>query len=420
MNICLEKQLHSLKLIGERLHHLQMHDAITILRSSFSIPKLLHILRTSPAFSSPLLKSWDQLLMATVSRITNIDFNCVKSSWLQATLPVNTGGLGFRSASILAPSAFLASADGASEIMQQLLPNHLSSVPYLDRDRALSRWKHNVPEDTPIPSVTIRQKSWDQPTVQHQFDTLLDQCTDEISRSRLLGASSRESGAWLNAPPVSSLGLRLPNDAIRVAIGLRVGAPICLPHTCSSCGKPADKFGHHGLSCRSSQGRIPRHQMLNDIIHRSLASSNISSRLEPSGLYRADGKRPDGVTLIPWSDGKFLVWDATCVDTFCDSHISTSAREAGGAAALAERDKSRKYSHLDRSYLFQPIAVETCGSMGPDSLCFLRDLGRRLKSSTGEPQSFTYMLQRLSVAIQLGNTSSVLGTLEQPNLQCID
>ena len=199
-----------------------------------------------------------------------------------------------------------------------------------------------------------------------------------------------------------------------------MGAPICLPHTCSSCGKPADKFGHHGLSCRSSQGRIPRHQMLNDIIHRSLASSNISSRLEPSGLYRADGKRPDGVTLIPWADGKFLVWDATCVDTFCDSHISISAREAGGAAALAERDKSRKYSHLDRSYLFQPIAVETCGSMGPDSLCFLRDLGRRLKSSTGEPQSFTYMLQRLSVAIQLGNTSSVLGTLEQPNLQCID
>ena len=166
----------------------------------------------------------------------------------------------------------------------------------------------------PIQSITIRQKSWDQPTVQQQFDTLLDQCTDEISRSQLLGASSREYGDWLNAPPVS-------NNAIRVGIGLRVGALICLPHTCGSCGKPADKFGHHGLSCRSSQGRIPRHQMLNDIIHRSLASSNISSRLEPSGLYRADGKRPDGVTLIPWSDGKFLVWDATCMDTFCDSHV---------------------------------------------------------------------------------------------------
>ena len=199
-----------------------------------------------------------------------------------------------------------------------------------------------------------------------------------------------------------------------------MGAPICLPHTCSSCGKPADKFGHHSLSCWSSQGRIPRHQMLNDIIHRSLASSNISSRLEPSGLYGADGRWPDGVTLIPWSDGKFLVWDATCVDTFCDSHMSTSAGEAGCAAALAERDKSRKYILTGLTCFNHAIAVETCGSIVPGSLHFLRDLGRRLKSSTREPQSLTCMLQRLSVAIQLGNTSSVLGTLGQPRLQCID
>ena len=100
--------------------------------------------------------------------------------------------------------------------------------------------------------------------------------------------------------------------------------------------------------------------------------------------------------------------------------IYTSAREAGGAAALAERDKSRKYSHLDRSYLFQPIAVKPVGRWVqiPCASCMI--LAVDFKFSTGEPQSFTYMLQRLSVAIQLGNTSSVLGTLEQPSLQCID
>ena len=37
----------------------------------------------------------------------------------------------------------------------------------------------------------------------------------------------------------------------------------------------------------------------------------IEQRLELSGLYRANGKRPDGVSLIPWIEGKFLVWDAT-------------------------------------------------------------------------------------------------------------
>ena len=73
---------------------------------------------------------------------------------------------------------------------------------------------------------------------------------------------------------------------------------------------------------------------------------------------------------------KFLVWDVTCiyaiVDTFCSSCRSALAKEAGGTAAIAEREKARKYEHLDRSYSFQPIAVETCGSMTPDSLCFLR------------------------------------------------
>ena len=112
MDICLEVQHHQLKMIGERLCHLQTHDTITILRHSFSIPKLLHILRTSPTFTSPLLVSWDNLLMSIVSRITNINFRMGDSSWLQATLPVKSGVLGFRSASNLAPSAVLASADG--------------------------------------------------------------------------------------------------------------------------------------------------------------------------------------------------------------------------------------------------------------------------------------------------------------------
>ena len=45
------------QLIGERPHHLHAHDAHTLLWHSFSIPKLLHVLRTSPAFQTPLLIS---------------------------------------------------------------------------------------------------------------------------------------------------------------------------------------------------------------------------------------------------------------------------------------------------------------------------------------------------------------------------
>jgi hypothetical protein len=36
------------------------------------------------------------------------------------------------------------------------------------------------------------------------------------------------------------------------------------------------------------------------IINRSLTSIHINSTLEPNKLSRDDGKRPDGMTLVPW------------------------------------------------------------------------------------------------------------------------
>ena len=69
--------------------------------------------------------------------------------------------------------------------------------------------------------------------------------------------------------------------------------------------------GWHGLSCKKSGARILRHNALNDLIHRALTKSGVPSTKEPPGLFRADGKRPDGVTQIPWEAGKCLAWDVT-------------------------------------------------------------------------------------------------------------
>ena len=42
-----------------------------------------------------------------------------------------------------------------------------------------------------------------------------------------------------------------------------------------------------------------------------MGSLNLPSMLLPRGLYRTDGKRPDGLTMIPWGMRKKLVWDVT-------------------------------------------------------------------------------------------------------------
>ena len=120
----------------------------------------------------------------------------------------------------------------------------------------------------------------------------------------------------------------MDNKSIRIGVGLRLGVPLCQPHLCCQCGAEVDHLVTHGLSCRRSLGHHSRHATLNDIIHRTLTTVKIPSRLEPSRLYRSDGKRPDGASLVLWKRGKVLVCDATYEDTFAPSYISKAAREA--------------------------------------------------------------------------------------------
>ena len=40
---------------------------------------------------------------------------------------------------------------------------------------------------------------------------------------------------------------------------------------------------------------------------------------EPQGLSRDDGKRPDGLTLVPWQSGRSATWDVTVVHTLAAS-----------------------------------------------------------------------------------------------------
>jgi len=110
------------------------------------------------------------------------------------------------------------------------------------------------------------------------------------------------SGDWLFATPITAIDLRMSNETIRLAVGTRLGTPLCEPHTCP-CGALVDARGLHDLSCRRSAGRHTRHSQLNDIIWRSLYRARIPASKEPLGLTRSDGKSPDGVTLIPYQTG---------------------------------------------------------------------------------------------------------------------
>jgi hypothetical protein len=166
--------------------------------------------------------------------------------------------------------------------------------------------------------------------------------SDHRNKARLLAVS--DFGAWLKALPFSNLGTLLDSQTLRIVVALRIGSEICRPHICI-CGSQVDKC-HHGLSCLKSSGRIPRHSaFLNDILKRTVSSVNIPCIIEPHGLLREDGKRPDEITLIPWKRGRTLVWDVTCVDTLAATHLDGCSRKSGSAAFSAEKLKQQILQH---------------------------------------------------------------------------
>jgi len=91
---------------------------------------------------------FDDDLKTALSTILNVEMSDMQ--WQQAALPVRDGGLGIRSAVMLAPSAFLASAAGTTELQARILPPSMSTVPDKSVESALSVWSERSEVSTPL------------------------------------------------------------------------------------------------------------------------------------------------------------------------------------------------------------------------------------------------------------------------------
>ena len=109
-------------------------------------------------------------------------------------------------------------------------------------------------------------------------------------------------------------------------------------------------------------------------------------------MLRSDGKRPDGLTLIPWRCGKSAVWDVTVADTLAPSYCQIRSQSAGSAAAILASKKEAKYTDLARSHHFIPIAFESLGPVDDRGLTFLKELGKRMTAAaaTGDVRETTF------------------------------
>lgn len=91
------------------------------------------------------------------------------------------------------------------------------------------------------------------------------------------------------------------------------------------------------------------------LFQRSFNVAGVPSTLEPAGLSRSDGKRPDGLTLVPWSQGRPLVWHLTVPYTLAPFDRAQASIAAGNVAIGQQRSRNNQsthlYHHLTLSYL---------------------------------------------------------------------
>jgi len=169
-----------------------------------------------------------------------------------------------RRVSSLAIPAFLASAASTVSLQNEILANcRLPESHYLTEH--LQKWSSSFGQ-TPNP-LPQKQSFWDCPGIQLDRATFETSLTSAFQQASYLAATSRHSGDWLFALPIASCGLKLDDEAVRMAVGLRLGLNFCVPHQCC-CRALVDASGRLSFVCKQAPGKTARHHALNDVVAR--------------------------------------------------------------------------------------------------------------------------------------------------------
>jgi len=229
-----------------------------------------NILCCSPSVNNPAaLTDFDKLLRSEISHLINCDL--LDEQWLQASLPIKMGGLGVRKVSSLALTAYLASVASTVSLQNTILEAFTTSEDKVS-GAYLSKWQS-------IPSTVLPSYPFQWSSLSAIFSASLRPDSKWKSQNptllrRHLAASTPHSVDWLLALPVASCGLKLDDEAVRVAVALCLGLNLGVPHTCR-CRATVDALGQHCFVCKQAPSRIARHQHQNDLVTHALVSAGI-------------------------------------------------------------------------------------------------------------------------------------------------
>jgi len=205
----------------------------------------------SPSANNSALEKFDDHLRLAVTSIT--DSALSDAQWLQASMPIKHGGLEIRRVTSLAAPALLDLAASTLVLQEQILAQfRCPRDSFLDS--YLSPWSTSAgPPPDPLPS---KQSFWDNPGLQADRALIENSFVEPSQKARFLASLAPHSGDWLLALPIANCGLRLDDEAVRVAVGMCLGLSLCVPHSCP-CGEQVDVQRLHATVCKKCQVESP-------------------------------------------------------------------------------------------------------------------------------------------------------------------
>ena len=93
----------------------------------------------------------------------------------------------------------------------------------------------------------------------HSFKVLESGHSDPYHKARLLASRNPDGGHWLHTWSISACGSRLDDEAVRVAIGLRLGIDLCEEHDCTVVSRFTEWAA---MGCRAVEVKAGYHDMM--------------------------------------------------------------------------------------------------------------------------------------------------------------
>jgi hypothetical protein len=442
---------------------------LLLLRACLGMRKLVYCWRTSPvkALEGPgqdmetaLRKTLHWIVAANGPRFAHCHFH-----W--ASLPIDLGGLGILLPSDLSKFARLSSQMDTLQLQYKIFPGLLkpekalqslltdfdASLSDFENGRSLGYWLSLGPRvQRELAASYFRSKRHRlmtaghalregfgpgpiSPQHYHLFMVRAYPKPRDISGSAARGTNGMPAisfaNQWLHANPALGFGLRMNPLEFRAAMYFRLMMDFFnQPSDCRNemCDSPLDKNGYHSLSCgMGGSQRVRRHDAVVQAVCDIARSAQFHPLMEAQVRCLGTTSRGRG-DLHALRPADLLIdgdnYRNTCVDVTVVSPLSAAKADSpdcripGYLAMDAAKTKVKKHEQpcKDAFLGFKPFAVDVCGMVDPIAYEMLERFATGIALHENRPYGYvlSYIIQRMSFAIQLGVARQLVPLLRLP------